>query len=159
MPRDGRRRRVVSRAGAPPDRPRLTGLPYRGVAMQVQRFDMIDEYEKVKHLDVAAVRVVSQPTATIAFNTNTDFEGEDIGGYKFGTPFALNVGAGVRFVPGGRFQLRVDVADHLYQIRYPSSYYQSSSPTVDPVLPARQKQNIWKHNAALTIGVSYLLGR
>ena len=99
------------------------------------------------------------PVVSAGLGVATDFEGEDVGGYKFGTPFALNFGAGVRYVPGGRFQLRVDVADHLYQIRYPSTYYQTSSPTVDPVLSARQKQNIWKHNVALTIGVSYLLGR
>lgn len=28
------------------DRPKLTGLPYRGVAMQLQRIDLIDEYKK-----------------------------------------------------------------------------------------------------------------
>lgn len=43
---------------------------------------MIEEYEKVKHLDVAAVKVVSQPTSTIAFNTNTDFEGEELEKYR-----------------------------------------------------------------------------
>ena len=36
----------VPGAARPADRPRLTGLPYRGVAMQVQRVDMIDQYEK-----------------------------------------------------------------------------------------------------------------
>ena len=35
---------------------------------------MIDAYEKVKHLDVAAVRVTEQPTATIAFSTTADFQ-------------------------------------------------------------------------------------
>lgn len=39
---------------------------------------MIDEYEKVKHLDIAALRVVQQPTATIAFNTGTDFQEEKL---------------------------------------------------------------------------------
>lgn len=34
---------------------------------------MIDEYEKVKHLDLAAVRVTQQPTATMAFDTDADF--------------------------------------------------------------------------------------
>lgn len=99
------------------------------------------------------------PVVAAGLGIASDFESEDVGGYKFGTPFALSVGAGVRYVPGGRFQLRVDVTDHFYQIRYPSSYYQSSAPTVEPVLEATQKQNVWKHNAALTIGVSYMLGR
>ncbi len=89
----------------------------------------------------------------------TDFDTEDIGSYKLGTPFALTFGAGLRWVPGGRFQLRVDVTDHLYQIRYPSTYYQSTATPPTPLLERTQKDNVWKHNAALTIGASYLLGR
>ena len=37
---------VPGAAHPPAQRPRLTGLPYRGVAMQVQRIDLIDQYEK-----------------------------------------------------------------------------------------------------------------
>jgi len=43
---------------------------------------MIDEYQKVKHLDTAAFRVSQQPTATIAFNTATDFADEELRDYK-----------------------------------------------------------------------------
>jgi DNA-binding CsgD family transcriptional regulator len=43
---------------------------------------MIEAYEKVKHLDVAAVRVTSQPTATIAFNTDTDFSDPQLDAYR-----------------------------------------------------------------------------
>ncbi|HEX5580987.1 MAG TPA: hypothetical protein VFX39_05365 [Gemmatimonadaceae bacterium] len=89
----------------------------------------------------------------------TDFDNEDIGSYKLGTPFALSLGTGVRWVPGGRFQLRVDITDHLFQIRYPSTYFQSSATPPTPLLEQTQKDNVWKHNAALTIGASYLLGR
>lgn len=43
---------------------------------------MIDAYQQVKHLDVAAVRVSSQPTATIGFNTNTDFPQPELASYR-----------------------------------------------------------------------------
>jgi DNA-binding CsgD family transcriptional regulator len=43
---------------------------------------MIDAYEKVKHLDIAAVRVSSQPTATIAFDTSTDFCAPELRPYR-----------------------------------------------------------------------------
>jgi hypothetical protein len=33
--------------------------------------------------------------------------------YSFGTPFAFSFGGGLRYVPGGRFQLRVDWNDYL----------------------------------------------
>jgi hypothetical protein len=79
-------------------------------------------------------------------------------GYKFGTPFAFSVGGGVRWTPGGRFQLRADLNDYLYQIKYPTSFY-TALPGVTPVLAADVKQNQWKHNVALTVGGSYLFFR
>lgn len=79
-------------------------------------------------------------------------------GYKFGTPFALSVGGGVRWVPGGRFQLRADVSDYLYQIKYPASFF--TAPTgFTPLLGPDVKQNQWKNNLALTLGASVLLFR
>ena len=79
-------------------------------------------------------------------------------GYKFGTPFAISFGGGVRWVPGGRFQLRADVTDYFYQIKYPASYF--TAPTgLAPVLGPGVKQNQWKNNLALTLGASYLFFR
>lgn len=99
------------------------------------------------------------PVVSGGIGIATDFDDTDAGGFRLGTPFALSFGAGVRWIPSGRFQVRVDVTDHLFQLRYPATYYQSSSPTVPPVLPATQPDNVWRHHAALTIGASYLLGR
>lgn len=79
-------------------------------------------------------------------------------GFKFGTPFALSFGGGVRWVPGGRFQLRADVTDYLYQVKYPASYF--TAPTgLTPLLGPEVKQNQWKNNLALTLGASVLLFR
>ena len=81
--------------------------------------------------------------------------GTDLGGYKFGTPFALTFGGALRYVPGGSFSLRLDVADYLFQLSYPASYFAGET----PVLPATQSTSQWKHNAVLTLGVSYLFSR
>jgi DNA-binding CsgD family transcriptional regulator len=43
---------------------------------------MIDAYEKVKHLDVAAVRCTQTPRCTMAFNTATDFPGAENASYR-----------------------------------------------------------------------------
>lgn len=82
----------------------------------------------------------------------------DVGDFAFGTRFALNFGAGVRWVPGGPYQLRVDFTNHLYSIRYPETYYQ---PAVDQtqIVGPRQSQSVWLNNPGLTIGVSYLFSR
>jgi hypothetical protein len=89
----------------------------------------------------------------------TDFHTEsDVGGFSFGTRFALTLGAGVRWVPGGRFQVRADVADNLYRISYPSSYYDPASDRT-AILPAKQPTALWTHNPAITLGVSYLFWR
>jgi hypothetical protein len=89
----------------------------------------------------------------------TDFRTEsDIGGFSFGTRLALTLGAGVRWVPGGRFQLRVDVTDYLYRISYPDSYYERPSGGTAIVGPT-QPTKFWTHNPSITVGVSYLFWR
>ena len=82
----------------------------------------------------------------------------DVGGFRFGTTFAFSFGAGVRWVPGGHFQLRADLGDYLYQIQYPESYFTKTSDSTQ-VLGTGQSQGIWQHHAALTIGASYLFYR
>jgi hypothetical protein len=89
----------------------------------------------------------------------SDFRTEaDVGGFSFGTRFALTLGAGVRYLAGGRFQIRADVTDNLYRIAYPDSYYNAASDGTTIVEPDQPKA-IWTHNPSLTLGVSYLFGR
>jgi len=87
---------------------------------------------------------------------------QDVGNYKFGgtagTTFALTFGGGVRYVPGGRFErweARGDVTDYLYAIKYPSSYFTTLGSTQAGVLPYRSPTSRWRHNAGLTLGLSY----
>ena len=87
---------------------------------------------------------------------------QDVGNYKFGgtagTTFALTFGGGVRYVPGGRFErweVRGDVTDYLYAIKYPSSYFTTITSTQPGVLPFRSSASRWRHNAGLTLGLSY----
>ena len=88
----------------------------------------------------------------------SDLKGADVGGYQFGTTFAFVFGAGLKYVPGGNLQLRADVTDYLYQIQYPSSYYLAPTSGGDPFL-TNQARSGYKHNAALTLGGSYLFFR
>ena len=86
---------------------------------------------------------------------------KDVGNYKFGgtagTTFALTFGGGVRYVPGGRFErweVRGDVTDYLFAIKYPGSYFASTS-SGPGVLPFGSSASHWRHNAGLTLGLSY----
>lgn len=89
----------------------------------------------------------------------SDFESDaDVGGYQFGTQFAFSFGAGVRYVPGGRFQARVDLTDWLYQVEYPESYRVDASDGTSVIRDSQPLRN-WKHNVAITIGASYLFFR
>jgi hypothetical protein len=100
------------------------------------------------------------PTFGFALGIASDFKGKaDVGLYKFGTPFALSVGTGVKWVPASaRWQARLDLGERLYQIKYPNSYYTTET-TDAPVLPATQAKNLWKANSSITFGVSYLFFR
>lgn len=82
----------------------------------------------------------------------------DAGGFKFGTTFAFSFGAGLRWTPGGHFQLRADLGDFLYQIQYPTAYYTMASDSTS-VLGSGQSSSIWQHHATITIGASYLFYR
>jgi len=78
--------------------------------------------------------------------------------YRLGTTFAISAVGGLRYVPGGRFQMRADVGTYFYQIKYPTAYYVQSSDNT-AVLEDSQARNFWKSNPAFTLGVSYLLFR
>lgn len=78
--------------------------------------------------------------------------------YRFGTPFAITYGAGVRYVPGGRFAMRLGLDSYLFKLEYPSAYY-AEAPDGTAVVGPRQATNFWKNNVTLTIGASYLFFR
>ncbi|HEY5021132.1 MAG TPA: hypothetical protein VII30_01465, partial [Gemmatimonadaceae bacterium] len=65
---------------------------------------------------------------------------------------------GLRYVPGGRFQLRADWGDYMYQIKYPAAYF--ITPTTGPAAAGpNQGRSFWKSNRALTLGASLLFFR
>lgn len=82
----------------------------------------------------------------------------DVGAWKFGTPFALSFGGGIKWVPAGNLQVRADLSSQLYQIKYPSSYFLTASDGTS-VLGATDKKNDWTSNLGLSIGLSYLFFR
>jgi hypothetical protein len=78
--------------------------------------------------------------------------------YTFGTPFAFTFGGGLRWVPGGRFQLTADWNNYLYQLKYPTAYYLAPASGTAAVA-SDQQRSFWKNNRALTIGASLLFFR
>jgi hypothetical protein len=95
------------------------------------------------------------PVLNAGIGIAKDFKGADPGGFRVGTQFAFSFGAGVRWVPGGHWQMRADLGDFLYQISYPDSYRVLASDNTS-VIGDNVASGVWKHNAMLTVGVSYL---
>ncbi len=101
-----------------------------------------------------------QPMVKGGLGLVSDFKGADVGGFDYGTRFAFSWGAGVRWVPGGRWAVRADVNNRLYTITYPQSYY--DLPTTgngSPVLSTAQTRSQWTNNPAFTIGISWQYSR
>lgn len=86
----------------------------------------------------------------------SDFHAKpDTGGFRFGTRFALNMGAGIRILPGGSWQIRGDIKDRLYTLGYPQTFFEVPSGGT-AVVPATQSKSFWLNNPAFTFGLSYL---
>ncbi len=83
---------------------------------------------------------------------------DDSSGYGFGTPFAFTFGGGVKYVPGGRFQLRADITERVFKQTYPDTYYRLATDNT-AVLPTSTSRSFYTHHAALTVGVSYRFAR
>ena len=91
--------------------------------------------------------------AGLGLITNT--RGADVGGFRFGTRFAVPWGVGVRWIPGGGpLQLRADIKDWMYTIKYPQAYYTSTVSGETPILAAGTPTSRWTNNFALTVGGS-----
>lgn len=78
--------------------------------------------------------------------------------FRLGTTFAFSVAGGLRFVPSGRVQVRADAGTWIYQVKYPTAYYELSADGT-PFLGSDQAKNLWKRNLGFTLGISYLLFR
>jgi hypothetical protein len=99
------------------------------------------------------------PEVRAGLGLASDFHTQpDVGNFAFGTRFAFTWGAGIRWVPGNRFQLRADVINHLYSVRYPDQYYMPAGDGTS-IFPADQSRSAWLNNPAFTIGLSYLFAR
>jgi DNA-binding CsgD family transcriptional regulator len=59
-----------------------TGIDIHSLHLHNTTQAMIEAYQQVKHLDVAAARVAAQPIATMAFNTRRDFPGPELSAYR-----------------------------------------------------------------------------
>lgn len=90
----------------------------------------------------------------------TDFHAKsDVGEFGFGTRFAFNWGAGIRWVPtDSRYQVRLDILNRLYSVRYPATYYQLADDGTT-IFTSEQARTAWLNNPALTIGLSYRFSR
>ena len=83
---------------------------------------------------------------------------DDSSGFAFGTRLAFTIGGGVKYVTGGRFQLRADLTDRIFKLGYPDSYYRLASDNT-AVIDATTARSFYTHHTALTVGVSYLFSR
>ena len=83
---------------------------------------------------------------------------DDSSGFAIGTPFTIVYGAGVKYVPSGRVQIRADVTDHLFKLSYPDAYSRLASDNTSVVEPGGLR-SFYTHHTAFTIGISYLFAR
>jgi hypothetical protein len=100
------------------------------------------------------------PDLKLGLGLISDFHTKsDVGDFSVGTRFAFNWGAGFRWVPGGSYQVRVDLTNHLYSLRYPEAYIVPAPDGSIILDPDRTNRTVWLNNPAISIGFSYLFSR
>ena len=97
------------------------------------------------------------PQIRLGIGAVTSRAQDDSSGYSFGTQLAFVPGVGVKFVPGGRLQIRADMTDRIFKMGYPDTYYRISSDNT-AVLDATVPRSFYTHHTGFTLGVSYLFG-
>jgi hypothetical protein len=98
------------------------------------------------------------PTFGGGIGLTSDFGDSDLGGYRFGTKFALTFGPGLRIPLRNGYSMRVDLTNHVYQIQYPSTYFTAASDG-SRVLTDTGQRSGWRSNWGLTAGASVPLFR
>jgi hypothetical protein len=88
----------------------------------------------------------------------TSRSGKDVGGYSFGTGFAIRGGVGLKFVTHGPWGARIDATDYYWQLSYPGGYF--LAPTGGAaILSSSQVQNEWTSNPVISFGITYIFSR
>lgn len=101
------------------------------------------------------------PSVTAGLGLATDFRGaSDSSQFRFGNRFALQVGGGVKWHARGRYTVRADLVNYLYNVAYPGTF-RIAAPAAgeQPILPITAGLSRWTRNSMLTIGVSRHFGR
>lgn len=83
----------------------------------------------------------------------SDFAKADTGAYRFGTKFAFNYGASVRYIARNGLQLRVDATNFVWQYQYPDRYFVRAADTT-AILTDTRNREAWRSNWALSGGLS-----
>ena len=100
------------------------------------------------------------PMVGVGLGIVTNAKPADVGGFRFGTRFAFPWGAGVRWNPGGGgLEIRADVKDWMYTIKYPQAYYTAAVAGEEPILAPGTQTSRWTNNFAMTVGLSYAFKR
>jgi hypothetical protein len=100
------------------------------------------------------------PMAGAGLGIISNGQGADVGGFRFGTRFAFPWGVGVRWIPGGGvFQLRADIKDWMYTIKYPQAYHTAPSSSDAAILAPTDRASRWTNNFAMTVGGSIAFKR
>ena len=97
------------------------------------------------------------PQVRAGFGVVRSEAADDSSGYKFGTPFAITFGGGLKFVSRGRLQLRADVTERLFKQKYPDAFYRPASD--NSAVLTNTPRSVWTRHSLLTVGVSFLFDR
>src|SRR6266508_4700532 len=78
-------------------------------------------------------------------------------GYRFGTKLTLALASGVRWYPARRVMINCDVRAHLWRLKYPFSFHDSTQASDGSrVIPLTQPLNDWTLHPWISLGIGWI---
>lgn len=77
----------------------------------------------------------------------------DVGGYRFGTKFAVSYGIGARIATGSAWEVNTDFSHMLWKLNYPSAYGGDGTADDDSILGGG-KLGPWQGSLLMTVGIT-----
>ena len=92
------------------------------------------------------------PVLSVGLGMSSDFQQRDAGDFALTPRLLATFGAGIKWLAGESFQVRLDATDYLLGVSYPTTYM---LPASDGTRARQGDESVYTSNLGVSLGISY----